>query len=99
MEKRKRVDGERVWTEIQHLALELAILGQATTEPARLVGQGARLASNVMALARDSIPGRPMPDKVKDACMCGLTIGLIVAYIIVLLCLQCLRRLPRRTLP
>ena len=82
MEKKKRVDGERVWTEIQYLVLALTVLGQITVGPAYLVGQGVWLAANVIALARDFVLGRPTSDKVKDACMCGLTVGLIVAYVI-----------------
>ena len=63
--------------------LALTILGQVTVGASYLLGQGVWMVANVAALARDFALKRPTSDKVKDAAMCGLTAGLIVAYWII----------------
>lgn len=80
---RARSLAETLWVQLQYLVLALTILGQVTVGASYLLGQGVWMVANVASLARDFALHRPASDKVKDAAMCGLTAGLIVAYCII----------------
>lgn len=74
---------ERAWVQLQYMLLALTILGQVTVGASYLLGQGVWMVANVASLARDFALKRPASDKVKDAAMCGLTLGLVIAYWII----------------
>ena len=74
---------EWAWVQLQYMVLALTILGQVTVGASYLLGQGVWMVANVASLARDFALKRPASDKVKDAAMCGLTLGLIIAYQII----------------
>lgn len=71
---------EWAWVQLQYAVLALTILGQVTVGASYLLGQGVWMVANVASLARDFVLKRPASDKVKDAAMCGITAGLIVAW-------------------
>lgn len=83
---KEKTDQERnisFWENLQYLNLFLTIAGQVIVGPAYLIGQSAWLIANLIAVARDIILKRPKADLVRDVCMTGITIGLIIAYLIV----------------
>lgn len=71
-----------VWENLQYAVLALTIFGQITVGPAYLVGQGGWFVANVVAFVRDFALSRPTADKVKDAAMIALTLGLATAHIL-----------------
>lgn len=72
----------KVWENLQYLNLALTIGGQVVIGGSYLIGQGAWLIANVIAVARDIILKRPAADVVKDVAMTALTAGLIVFYLL-----------------
>ena len=72
----------QIWTQAQYLNLTLTIAGQCIIGASYLIGQGAWLVANCIAVIRDIILKRPAADVVKDVCMTALTAGLIVFYLL-----------------
>ena len=72
----------QIWTQVQYLNLTLTIAGQCIIGASYLIGQGAWLVANCIAVIRDIILKRPAADVVKDVAMTGLTAGLIVFYLL-----------------
>ena len=72
----------KVWENLQYLNLALTIGGQVIIGGSYLIGQGAWLIANLIAVARDVVLKRPAADLVKDVAMTALTAGLIVFYLL-----------------
>lgn len=72
----------KVWENLQYLNLALTIGGQVVIGGSYLIGQGAWLVANIIAVVRDVMLKRPAADVVKDTCMTALTAGLIVFYLL-----------------
>lgn len=70
-----------VWENLQLLVLFGTILGQTLVGGLYLLAQSIWLACNVLALVRDFVLYRPIADKIKNAALCGLTLGLILLRI------------------
>lgn len=77
----EKTTGRKVWENLQYLNLALTIAGQVVIGGSYMLGQGAWLVANVIALARDFILQRPIADKVRDAAMTALTAGLMTFYL------------------
>ena len=71
-----------LWENLQLLALAGTITGQVVVGASFLWAQGIWLAANILSLVRDFVLHRPVADKVKNACLTGLTTGLIGAYML-----------------
>lgn len=69
---------EKVFEIANYLVLALLIAGQCTVGSSFYVGQFIYLSANVLAVVRSFVLRRPVPDKVKDCCMLGITTGLIL---------------------
>lgn len=72
----------QVWTQAQYLNLALTIAGQCIIGASYLIGQGAWLVANCIAVIRDIVLKRPAADVVKDVAMTAITIGLIAVYLL-----------------
>lgn len=66
------------WENLQLMTLGLTIFGQITVGWFYLLGQTAWLIANVIALSRDFILQRALADKIKDACLTAITVGLVI---------------------
>ena len=75
-QERRKID---VVENMQYITLALTVVGQITVGSIFLLGQGCWLVANIIAVARDFILKRPTADKVKDAAMLGITVGLVIA--------------------
>lgn len=64
---------------LQYVALALTIAGQVTIGANYYIGQGCYLLANIIAVYRNVKLDRPMPDKVRDWALTGLTVGCMVA--------------------
>ena len=73
-----KISPEKVWEGVAYVCLALTIAGQVFTTMNVLIAQVVWLISNVLFVARDFALHRPVSDKVKDVCMLGLTIGIVV---------------------
>lgn len=68
---------------LQLLGLALTIIGQVLVRfDLALVAQSIWLAANVIALGRDFYLYRPVADKIKNAALTALTLGLIISILI-----------------
>lgn len=68
---------------LQYVALALTIAGQVTIGANYYVGQGCYLLANIIAVYRNVKLDRPIPDKVRDWALTGLTVGcMIAAYLL-----------------
>ena len=72
----------KVWENLQLLTLMGSICGQVTIGMSFLLGQSLFLAANIVALTRNFVLHRPVADKIKDASLTAITIGLITAYLL-----------------
>ena len=69
---------------LQLLGLTLTIIGQVLVRfDLALVAQLIWLAANVIALGRDFYLYRPAADKIKNAALTALTLGLVISILIV----------------
>lgn len=80
MDKKQKVTF--AWENLQLLVLAGTIFGQCTVGASFLLGQGVWAACNTIALIRDFVLRRPAADKIKNAALLGITVGLIVAYLL-----------------
>lgn len=72
----------KVWEQIQLVVLALTICGQCIVGGFFLLGQSLWLIANSIAVVRDFKLRRPYADKVKDATMTAITIGIIAGYVL-----------------
>lgn len=73
----------KVWEEMQLLVLALTIIGQCIVGGFFIIGQSLWCVANTIALIRDFKLQRPYADKVKNATMLAITIGIIVGYLFI----------------
>ena len=69
---------EKIFEVANYLVLALLIIGQCTVGSSFYVGQFVYLGANILAVTRTFVLKRPIPDKVKDFCMLGITTGLLL---------------------
>lgn len=69
---------QMVWKELNYLVLIALITAQCVVKADFLIGQFVYLFANILAFVRCFILVRPIADKVKDGCMLGITVGLVV---------------------
>ena len=69
---------QMVWKELNYLVLIALITAQCVVKVDFLIGQFVYLFANILAFVRCFILMRPIADKVKDGCMLGITVGLVV---------------------
>ena len=69
---------QMIWKELNYLVLIALITAQCVVKADFLIGQFVYLFANVLAFVRCFILRRPVADKVKDGCMLGITVGLVV---------------------
>ena len=68
---------------LQLLGLALTIIGQVLVRfDLALIAQSIWLAANVIALGRDFYLYRPVADKVKNAALTALTLGLVISILV-----------------
>ena len=67
---------------LQYVALALTVAGQVSIGANYFVGQGCYLLANVIAVYRNITLDRPIPDKVRDWALTGLTAGCIIAAVV-----------------
>ncbi len=68
---------------LQLLGLALTIMGQVLVRfDLALVAQSIWLAANVIALGRDFYLYRPVADKIKNAALTALTLGLVISILV-----------------
>lgn len=67
---------------LQLLGLALTIMGQVIIGSSYIAGQGLWLVSNLIAIFRDFYLHRPMADKVKNITLTGITLGLVVVWLL-----------------
>jgi len=69
---------QMVWKELNYLVLITLITAQCVVKADFLIGQFVYLFANILSFARCFVLQRPIADKIKDGCMLGITIGLVV---------------------
>ena len=69
---------QMVWKELNYLVLITLITAQCVVKADFLIGQFVYLFSNILSFVRCFILRRPIADKIKDGCMLGITVGLVV---------------------
>lgn len=69
---------EKIFETINYFVLILLIIGQCIVGSSFFIGQFVYLSANTLAVTRTFILKRPLPDKVKDCCMLGITVGLLL---------------------
>ena len=68
---------------LQLLGLGLTIIGQVLVRfDLALVAQSIWLAANIIALGRDFYLERPAADKIKNAALTALTLGLVISILV-----------------
>jgi len=73
----------RLVENLQLLGLALTIIGQVLVRfDLALVAQSIWLAANVIALGRDFYLYRPVADKIKNAALTALTLGLVISILV-----------------
>lgn len=85
MNKEEKTTTTKVWENLQYIVLGLTIVGQVITNVPMwgvLAAQSVWLVSNLIATVRDFILKRPTADKVKNICLTGITIGLVILGIV-----------------
>jgi hypothetical protein len=79
---RKIWENNTFWEVIGYLTLTLCIVGQISVGYIYLVAQGCYLFANVLATIRNFALHLPTSNKVRDIVFTGITIGLIIIYIV-----------------
>ena len=69
-----------IWENLQLVAFALTIIGQIIIGANYLLAQSIWLTANIISLIRDFALHRPIADKIKDAGLTALTIGLMIAF-------------------
>lgn len=69
---------QMVWKELNYLVLITLITAQCVVKADFLIGQFVYLFANILSFVRCFILRRPVADKIKDGCMLGITVGLVV---------------------
>lgn len=72
-----KTTAQKIWEAVALFCLTLTVLGQVVIGAWYLVAQAIWLTANVLTLCRDFALNRPAADKIKNACLTGLTVGLI----------------------
>lgn len=67
-----------VFTNLQYLVLIGLLVAQSVVGANFYIGQFIYLGANIIAVVRNFVLHRPLPDKVKDCSCLGVTIGLIL---------------------
>lgn len=67
-----------VFTNLQYLTLIGLLVAQSVVGVNFYIGQFVYLGANLIAVTRNFVLHRPVPDKVKDCSCLGVTIGLIL---------------------
>lgn len=70
------------WEMLGYVGLILCVVGQITVGYWYLVAQVVYLIANITSVVRDFALGLPNANKVKDVVFTGITIGLIVVYLV-----------------
>lgn len=84
-DNKEKTTQEFIWENLQYLVLAMTIVGQVVTNVpvwGILAAQSVWLIANIIATIRDFTLRRPIADKVKDACLTGITIGLVIIAIV-----------------
>lgn len=69
---------QMIWKELNYLVLITLITAQCVVKADFLIGQFVYLFANILSFARCFVLQRPIADKIKDGCMLGITVGLVV---------------------
>lgn len=69
---------QMVWKELNYLVLITLITAQCVVKADFLIGQFVYLFANILSFVRCFVLQRPIADKIKDGCMLGITVGLVV---------------------
>lgn len=67
-----------IFTNLQYLTLIGLLVAQSVVGVNFYIGQFVYLGANLIAVTRNFVLHRPIPDKVKDCSCLGVTIGLIL---------------------
>lgn len=73
---------QMVWKELNYLVLITLITAQCVVKADFLIGQFVYLFANILSFVRCFILRRPVADKIKDGCMLGITVGLVVMTVL-----------------
>lgn len=71
-----------LWEIIGYICLALCVVGQITVGYAYLLAQIVYLVANVASVIRDYALDLPRANKVKDICFSGITVALIIIFLI-----------------
>lgn len=71
-----------LWEIIGYICLALCVVGQITVGYAYLLAQIAYLVANIASVIRDYALNLPRANKVKDICFSGITVALIIIFLI-----------------
>lgn len=72
------IKSQMVWKELNYLVLITLITAQCVVKADFLIGQFVYLFANTLSFVRCFILRRPIADRIKDGCMLGITVGLVV---------------------
>lgn len=70
------------WEMLGYVGLILCVVGQITVGYWYLVAQVVYLIANITGVVRDFALGLPNANKVKDVVFTGITVGLIIVYLV-----------------
>lgn len=70
------------WEIIGYLCLALCVVGQITVGHTYFLAQIVYLVANIISVIRDYALNLPRANKVKDICFSGITIALIIIFLI-----------------
>ena len=79
---RKIFENKIFWEIIGYLSLVMCVVGQVTVGYLYLVAEGIYLVANILASTRAIVLKLPVADIVKNIAFTGITIGLIVIYLV-----------------
>lgn len=82
MRKFKSAIVNNLWEIIGYICLALCVVGQITVGYAYLLAQGVYLVANIASVVRDYALNLPRANKVKDICFSGITVALIILFLI-----------------
>lgn len=82
MKQFKSVIVNNLWEIIGYICLALCVVGQITVGYAYLLAQIVYLVANVASTIRDYALNLPKANKVKDICFSGITVALIIIFLI-----------------
>lgn len=71
-----------LWEIIGYICLALCVVGQITVGYAYLLAQIVYLVANIASVIRDYALDLPRANKVKDICFSGITVALIIIFLI-----------------